>query len=168
MPDSDWDFLSLAQHHGLPTRLLDWTYGALTAMWFAVERGPKIDQQGNPQNAVVWLLKTKVEDFISSDELLILSPLDNKKTRIFRPRAITRRISVQGGLFTAHRFRERENDFLPLNRNSEYRRRLVKFVVGAQDCEKIKKELNGCGVNRATLFPDLEGLCSHLAWRYGR
>jgi hypothetical protein len=165
VPETDWDFLSLAQHHGLPTRLLDWTYGALAAVWFAVEHGAKEDEEGK-QNAVVWLLKTRSEEFISTDEQQKITLLDNLKTRIYRPRAITRRIVVQGGLFTVHQFRTRQRDFLELNRNSVYRRRLVKFIIEAPVCDKIKKELDGCGVNRATLFPDREGLCSHLAWRY--
>jgi len=102
-PETDWDFLAIAQHHNLPTRLLDWTYSALAALWFAVEKEP-VEIEGKKQNAVVWMLKTRVADFI--DENSRKSPFGKRATSIYRPRVITRRIAAQGGIFTVHNYDE--------------------------------------------------------------
>jgi hypothetical protein len=161
-PQSEWDFLSLAQHHGLPTRLLDWTRSALAGLWFAVEKPPK-KRESKPLDAVVWLLKTKVEDFI--DETTRETPFSKGRTKIFRPRLITRRIAAQGGVFTVHHMGHNES-FVPIDRNRYLSPRLAKFVIPASSFPHIRKHLDGCGVNRFSLFPDLDGLCDHLAWRY--
>ena len=160
--ESDWDFLALAQHHGLPTRLLDWTYSALAGLWFAVEKPPK-QKRKTVCRGVVWLLKTRVEDFIDEDTRE--SPFANGVTRIYRPRVITRRIAAQGGLFTLHRVPKGKSP-TALEKNSYFSNRLVKFVIPGKSFTDIRKHLHGCGVNRLSLFPDLDGLSDHLAWRY--
>jgi hypothetical protein len=164
-PKNEWDLLALAQHHGLPTRLLDWSRSALAALWFSVKNPPKKNDEGLTLNGVVWLLKTKLDDFIEFPTKE--SPYRPAKTRIFRPRSVSRRILVQAGLFTCHR-RLPTGKFIALEKNSDYKERLVKIVIPANSFHRIRDQLDACGVNSVSLFPDLDGLAAHLRFRYFR
>src|SRR4030042_3514582 len=97
-PENNWDLLALAQHHGLPTRLLDWSYSALIALWFAVDCPPQYDKKGVAQDGVVWILTADVDDFRT--DTTTADPLDNEITKIFRSTVVSRRISAQSGVFT--------------------------------------------------------------------
>jgi hypothetical protein len=164
-PRDRWDLLAMAQHHRLPTRLLDWTYSALAALWFCVQKGPARNNAGDMIDGVVWTFKTRVEDFIAAEESESGTPFNQKRTRILRPRFVSRRIMAQAGLFTCH-FLRGGGEFLPLERNRNYKKRLLKIGIAASAFSEIREQLSGAGVSSLSLFPDLEGLAEHLTERY--
>ncbi len=163
-PKNEWDLIALAQHHGLPTRLLDWTYSAIVALWFAVnETAP---EEESKSFGVVWLFKTKVEDFEINDE----SPLSNKNTRIFRPNTISQRISAQRGVFTVHKFMNNKpglkHDVVQFNTHKAFKDRLIKLEIPHENFSDLRAKLNVAGINASTVFPDIDGLCRHLEWSH--
>ncbi len=162
-PTTSWDWLALAQHHGLPTRLLDWSYSALAALWFCVRRPPKRSKKGGLCNGVVWILQTRPEDFIEfpTEE----SPYSAAKTRILRSRLISRRIPAQSGVFTCHS-RRKDGRFIPLEANTLYKHKITKIRIPGRDFEDLRAQLFSCGVSGVSLFPDLDGLAEFLQSRF--
>jgi hypothetical protein len=160
---NEWDRLALAQHHGLPTRLLDWTTSATTALWFAVAEAPQRDEStGQFRDGVVWILKPIAKDLIKPLTKKLSSPYES--TRIFAPRAITDRIAAQSGIFTIHGSLPDAPHFIPLEEHPQFCSKLVKVPIRPTQFSQLRRQLHYCGVNSSTIFPDLTGLCEHLRW----
>ncbi len=152
-----WDLLGLATHHGLPTRLLDWSSNPLVALWFAVANPPE-----KTHDAAVWAYSTDEGDIVDLKD----KPDAIPRTMIFRPRHHDARLAAQAGWFTVHKYSESSSKFSTFERLKGQRQKLRKFVIPATAFPAIRADLARCGVTRAALFPDLAGLCEHLTWKY--
>ncbi len=169
---NQWDLLALAQHYGLPTRLLDWTENPLAALWFAFRNERKKNFEN--VNRYVWSFIVLEEDFFKEDmqntaneSLHPQTPYNQSITIVFRPNHVTNKITAQNGWFTVHKFvgEETKTGFVSLNTNEKYHKRLVKFEIPEDLRDEIMMKLDKLGINYFSLFPDLEGLSNYLKWK---
>jgi hypothetical protein len=150
---STWDLLAIAQHHGLATRLLDWTTNPLNAAYFSV-------RESREGPAVIHAARFADLFFKKPAEQSFPNPLEfDEGILVFCPRSVVPRIVRQNGLFTVHGPPDMSLDsFDPdvVTRES--------IVVSASYRPKLLVELARYGISSASLFPDLDGLSRYLNW----
>lgn len=158
-PKDNWDRLAIAQHYGMATRLLDWTENPLAAMWFAVQK-PRFED--DERDGAVWVFTVHDADYTGDDSG---EPWECERTKVFQPVHITKTIAAQSGWFTLHKYHDEHGKFIPLDKNKNYKDRLTQLSIPRSRFGSLNRQLDRCGINSASLFPDVRGLCEYLDWK---
>jgi hypothetical protein len=174
MPDDDFEWLALMQHHGAPTRLLDFTWSPYVAVFFALQRATA--------DAAVWALnpaQISKPEALQGQQTLFQSNLDPTGKEDFRnyflkqqipfvwvgePQSMNRRLIAQSGTFAIPGILNRSMEEI-LSTYPDPKNTLVKFVLpSAKIRDRGLRELYRMNITHATLFPDLDGLARSLAY----
>lgn len=149
---SSWDQWTIGQHHGLPTRFLDWTENPLIAAYFATENA-------NDQDVAVYV--TDREQFNSNtvDEEDVFSFSAKDEVLLHVPSYINARIISQKGLFTVHR-----DPSIPLDETELNGKTCVvhQIVIDHSIIKEFIDDLDWFGINRSFIYPGLDGLAYYL------
>jgi len=181
-PDSVWHWLSVAQHYGLPTRLLDWTHSPFFAMHFGTANLQHFDKdvaiwevnyvkahellpeklisQLGKEGANVFTVEMLSEALKSLGELQSLSQDDF--VMFFEPPSIDERIVNQFALFSVM-----SDSGLALDqwlRSHHYLFR--KIIIPAELKWEIRDKLDQANITERVLFPGLDGLSRWLKRHY--
>jgi len=164
--EASWLRLIVAQHHGLPTRLLDWTTNPLVGLFFALEGDAQKCTVGRTctwcrgsgkHDSTVSVLKDRRGFTVSS----LVSKLVNGNAPLYKygdevgllwPPHLDARVAAQSSIFTVRRRPE-----------AEIEPDLVITVPHAAR-DDVLRELEHVGVTKRTLFPDLDGIAAYLRW----
>ena len=176
--NSEWDWMFLMRHHGAPSRLLDWTESALIGLYFAVEqRPPRADSEARDVAGHVWaLLPTvlnagcNVRDPDGEDDRTVpmfgLTP--DSGLNVYETRPVSRatsssfppaaghglrnfpRMEAQQSTFTVH-----HADQKPLEEWHDGLH-VWRYSVPSKAKPGLRSELRAAGINRLSLFRDLD------------
>jgi len=177
-----WKWMSIAQHHGLPTRLLDFTFSPFVAMHFATENLVKYDRDG-----VIWCVdieqahrvlpeKFKLElgrvkahlftvdmiDKVAKDLYEFDNSCEEDFALFFEPPSLDQRIVNQFAVFAImNRATASLHDWLR-DRPELYRR----IVIPKELKWEIRNKLDNANITERMLFPGLDGLAAWLSRHY--
>jgi FRG domain/SET domain len=188
-PSNFWDWYFLMAHAGVPTRLLDWTDSALTALYFALENrfgeaGPKVEADAAVYMLDAWWLNdfafTEADPHTPADDraaglalqnwpeakrYLPEDPLktDKNKIRARCPLAIEPSHIWQRLAAQRSHFTVFGKEMAGLSPLADKKNaRLIRIRVDTREIDSIQHDLRAAGTSRSIIFPDIDGLGAEL------
>lgn len=180
--DSVWHWLAVAQHYGLPTRLLDWTYSPYVALHFVTANINRFDTDGviwavnylkvhqllplplkeklNAEGANVFTVEMLAESLCTLQDLRTLTTDDF--TLFFEPASIDDRITNQFAFFSVMSDVTRSLDDWLKQVPHLWRR----IIIPAELKWEIRDKLDQANITERVLFPGLDGLSCWLKRHY--
>ncbi|MBL7718459.1 MAG: FRG domain-containing protein [Flavipsychrobacter sp.] len=145
---NNWDYLAIAQHTGLPTRLLDWSHTPLIAAFFAAN-------ENSDRDGAIYVVKPKSMIYDSEPD-----PFEIRINTIkfVQPATPSSRVINQYSYFSIHN--EPTLELL----DEHVAKNIEKVIIPKEIKTQLIFLLNHYGVNYLTIYPDLEGLSKHLGW----
>lgn len=153
-PKSSWQWLAIAQHNGMPTRMMDWTLNPLVALYFATR------SDFNSESAV-YVNDFERDRWIHGDEMAF-SQIEGKHADPFKlgnhfyfaPSYIDDRIAAQEGMFSIQ-----PDPTVPFPEEN-----LSKLIIGCEFRREIRITLMRYGFTPRTMFPGTTGIAEKLYW----
>ncbi len=145
-PSTIWEWLTLAQHFGLPTRLLDWTENPLVALFFAVR-----DNDGLSDDGQLFAYRHAA---VEIDLESTIDPFNIRKIEVVRPPYLDQRVIAQRSVFTVEPH--------PLEGGKADSEDLRYWNVSVLHADEIRQQLANLGISESTLFPGLDTLARDI------
>jgi len=156
IPQNEIEWLTLAQHHGLPTRLLDWTSSPLISLYFAVENFH------NMKDAVVWCYGSASVNNCHPQSTPIAKNIGCTTQGFIMPNHISPRVTNQSGCFTIHESPKGKENFIPLNKQDLDFTIFQRFIIKAEAKKEVYNQLYKLGISEALIYPGLEGVTKKI------
>ena len=163
--DSEIDLWQTMQHHGAPTRLLDWTRSFYVALYFAVVGSPKYDASVSVINLAAIDKWEEVDHLVRPHNAHGFEKhLDDKpRPLLYSPIPDFERAVVQQGLFTIPTHLLCDHDKLFRDAHSDAGHEMERVLI-RRDCKPLLlSQLIAMNLTAASLFPDINGIARSIS-----